>query len=277
MSISVKLSRRRKKTTTNVPRKKTTRVQDPKKRARGDGKEAIDALKRESEAGCRELYFGRSGTGKTHTLLSRLDRSFFYPNGKVNKAAVKNRFFFMYSPSMEGNRAFKSFPHVAKLFKKPYGEHHRVMDENESRELKIKLQMLHKAKKRPYLILDDMGSHTFLKLAKADKNIVEFLSHQASHFQITLILLFQRFKMASPSLRENAEIINLYDTDRLEELKGWHKELFGRDDWNQFMDFWTTVFRKKHDHITIVRTDGGDKKIYKNDNFKTEIKFKPDN
>lgn len=263
MSISVKLAKRRR------VRKKTT----PPKKNRVP-KQAFDTLKREAEAGCREIYFGRSGTGKTHTLLSRLDKTFFFPNGSINKTAIKNRFFFLYSPSIDGNRAFKKFPHVQKLFNKPYGEHHRVMDENESRELKIKIGMLHKAKKRPYLILDDMGTHTFLKLAKADKNIVEFLSNQASHYQITLILLFQRYKMASTSLRENAEIINIYDTDRLEELKGWHKELFGRENWNQFLDFWHKQFRKIHDHITIVRIDGGDKKLFKNDNFKKEIKFK---
>jgi len=219
--------------------------------------------------GSRILYFGRSGCGKTTLLFKRLERQYTKesPTGRVvNKRAVQGKWFIMFLPSFETNRAWEGHEAVKALFEKPYGEHVHDMSEETLHALKITVQnKIDNEKLQPIIVLDDLGGNTTLKLKGERNNIVNLLAKMALHYSVVMISLFQQVTQASPVLRENPDDVTIFKTENEQEMKKIHALYFGEIEWKNFRTRWNDLFAdQKFGYLTVRFKSGGEKELFFN-------------
>jgi hypothetical protein len=236
-----------------------------------------------TNAGCREALFARSKMGKTYLVLERLSLAYFMasmstgPGGakttsyKLRKSRLRGKFFHLYCPTLGGNEAYKKFGHVMQLFSAPYGVTRDTLDREESLRLIAQVKNPTRDIVHRYIIIDDMAGHTFLKQGSADANILGFLGPTGKHYPVTLILLYQRFVNCNVDLRDGLDIVTFFQTDRSDEMENFRKAYFGRVTKDEFAAFWASVFTNPYDHLTMVRENGGEVQLYRNDEFKEPL------
>lgn len=209
--------------------------------------------------GGRELYFGRSGSGKTSLLFERFAKNFPLEHNK-------RFYYFLVMPSFETNRAWEGHENVRKYFEYPNGEAIHELDERSLRGVRAALKtVIGKHKRQPVLILDDQGDNTAVKLSGSKKNIVQDLAKQASHFPVIIIGLFQKVTQASPTFRENVDNVTIFKYDDDKELKQVHSSYFGGYKYDDFKERFLTILKDPYDHLTIKFESGGRKLLIKNE------------
>jgi len=215
-----------------------------------------------SNKGGTHIIVGARKSGKTYFLFKKLQREFF--DGDRPNEAARRHFFVIVQPSYESNTAYGDFPGLKKLFKRPYGTHYTNFDQEVSIEIqKIIRETLAKGKV-PFIIIDDVGGDTYLKSGGSKTNIVNFFAIQASHFDVILWALFQRFTQAPVTLRDQADTITLFNTHSSNELRLYHDTYWGHKEMSSFKKQWFVLFRKPFDHLTIVNKKGGIREYYRN-------------
>lgn len=225
-----------------------------------------------SKTGRRELIYGESGSGKTFLLFKRLTNEFFSA-GKYGlhpkRGLTRKYYFIMVQPSYQFNSAYEEFPYIKQLFQGRYGEHH--LDWTEELSLAIKKIMKKNANKpknkikQIVLVLDDLGQNTWMKSGGSDTNIIQFMSSQAAHYPIRIISLFQRPTDASPSFRNNADIVTFFDSNVKNVLDYYHQDFFGRLSKKNFIAKWNDIFDEPYNSLTILKGSGGHRSYELND------------
>jgi hypothetical protein len=118
--------------------------------------------------------------------------------------------------------------------------------------------------KTPLIIIDDVGADSYMKRGDSKTNIVNFLAKQASHFNVELFTLFQRFTQAPVTLRDQADTVTLFSTSSKPELTLYQQSYFGMMDPKTFRRRWYQVFRMPYDTLTIVNLKGGMREFMRN-------------
>jgi hypothetical protein len=191
----------------------------------------------------RQIYIGRSGVGKTYLLVQNLLKEFEKNRGKylliiVSPTAPLQK---LYEPLREKTNMY--FP---------------TLDEGITDELDNIVRKNYKSKKgkrkTPIIIIDDLGENTYMK-HKQKQNQLNELVVCARHLGAHIVFLFQRIKQATTSVRDNADIIYVFQQENKEQKAMILKEFAGRVPDEVFYRFCERAWRLPYGYVKIDRTD----------------------
>jgi len=208
----------------------------------------------------RSLYIGRSGLGKTHLLTENLFKLFTENNrkikprltivsptapkqpekwGKLKKWVVK--YYPRANPGV-ANQIFLEAEDIYKKFHKP------------GRKKTKKPQTM-------FVVFDDLGESTFLKLSRKENAIREMVTN-ARHQKCHLIFSMQEFTQAMKPLRKNVDFIYIFEIDDVKEKKLIWEAFCGEISIEEFNKLSTRAWNMDWGYIMIDRSTPKEGKKY---------------
>jgi len=191
---------------------------------------------------------GKRNSGKTYFTIQML----------INKKLLKNHFdeIFVINPTLEYDNKWSILDIPDENI---FGEF--SLDLLEELDNHIQEEFKKDNEKKTLLILDDcLGSNDFKK--NNDNNIFNKMIYIGRHYNLSMIILSQKFKGISGGIRSNIDYFITFDTYNDKEKTAIFEE-FGIGNKKQFYQILKYVFTDKYDKMIIDTANGY---FYKNFN-----------
>jgi len=207
--------------------------------------------------GDRRLFLGRSGAGKTYLLTHMLIDI-------LSKIPKNKRVLYIFSPTVYVNEDMK------KLAKFANGKATTINDEL----VETLRRKLNQAKnKHKFVVFDDMGANVYLKYQKKN-NWINDLIIQSRNLNVHLYFAFQKYTQSTNDLRDCADLIYLFKSDNIDEMKKVNKEFCGFIEWKNFSEMLHQCWSKRWGYLLIDRRDSHQNKYYcKRKRIKLQTEF----
>jgi hypothetical protein len=191
----------------------------------------------------RSVYIGRSGTGKTTLLVSKLKEW-------MKNVPKKESELIIVSPTAPLQDIYHGI-------KKRVTKYYSDIDEHVTSELyNICLRNSQKKshQKEIIIVIDDLGESNFMKHS-TKKNLLNQLIVTARHMDCHLCFLFQRMKQATNSLRDNSDLLYLFKVDDLDQRKQFKNSFCSNLTEEQFTKLTQQAWEKPYGYLKIDRRD----------------------
>lgn len=191
---------------------------------------------------------GKRNSGKTHFTIQML----------ISKNLLKKHFdeIYVINPTLQYDNKWKILDIPEENI---FGDF--SLDLLEEIDEKIQEDFKKDEKKKTLLILDDcLGSADFKKNNQG--NIFEKMIYIGRHYNLSMIILSQKFKGIASGIRSNIDYFISFDTYNDKEKSAIFEE-FGIGNKKQFYQLWKYIFTDKYDKMIIDTANGY---FYKNFN-----------
>ncbi len=119
-----------------------------------------------------------------------------------------------------------------------------------------------KRKKQLIFVIDDLGESSWMKRATKNNRLNELVV-TARHNNVHLVFLFQRLNQATPSVRDNADIIISFPLENREARKQFHKQFAGDLTEKQFDEISRRAWGKgRYSYLKIDRRNPYDPEYF---------------
>jgi len=191
----------------------------------------------------RILVVGRSGTGKT-TLVIRMALEAMQKFGKQLELIVV-------SPTFGKQEMFRPLDqavvyHASIINSEVARNIYHHVDENWSKS--------GQKKKKIWVIIDDMGESTFIKLCKKDNSLLNLIT-EARQLDLVMFDLVQRFTQAPTAFRSNAEMGIFFKIESERELRQVWDEFAAELEFETFKKLCDQVWKEPYSYVKICRKD----------------------
>lgn len=213
----------------------------------------------------RRMTCGRSGSGKSTLIANWITENFLMKGTFKIRPEYKNRIKFMVvQPTFKDNTLYEDFPYLKKLFlSKTNSELFFEWNEATGQRI-LKVLKECKGKKQVIILLDDLGGDKKTKVGPASE-AVRMLATSIRHYGGYLISLWQRFMNAHIDLRENVDILDLFMTHNIKELRLIHERFFGdKFSFPEFKNWLKRTLPNPFDALTLEFLNGGKEVYYLN-------------
>jgi len=219
----------------------------------GEQKTNTDIMPRNDE-GSRQLFIGRSGTGKSTLINKKIQNFLSYTKNKKQKSNL-----IFISPTFEYDKAYDPIrKYVEKKAK-------TVNEEVVGKLYNIVTDKSNRKRNNPYLIvIDDLGENTYMKYKQKD-NLLNELIVTARHNNTHLIWSLQKMKQANTLLRRNADRIYGFKIDDINEKNDFYKEFAGELTPKEFNTISNLTWKEPYNYLTIDRTNPYKTQYFHND------------
>jgi Cdc6-like AAA superfamily ATPase len=202
----------------------------------------------------RSVYIGRSGTGKTTLLLTKIKQW-------MKEVPKKKSLLIVVSPTAPLQEGYQKI-------KNRIGKYFNEIDENVTTELynicQENAKKEEKQQKEIIIIIDDLGESNFMKHV-SKHNQLNTLIVTARHMKVHLCFLFQRMKQATNSLRDNADIIYLFKVEDIDQRKQFKNSFCSSLSEEEFKKVTDEAWKAPYGYLKIDRRDPQSEKFYLNE------------
>lgn len=186
--------------------------------------------KTQEEKEFRYYFVGDSGSGKTFLMLKIL---------KMLRQQKKKARVILYSPTANKSDLVKKHD---KLFDK-------IVEDVNDDLIKDGVEYLEGA---PFklMIFDDVGEHAYMGNKKSE---LSQLVINARHEKIHMFFLVQKFTQLNRAVRRNWDVLFLFGTTDLKEIRDFREEILGHMDSKAAKDIFKRSWRKRHDFLRVAK------------------------
>lgn len=202
----------------------------------------------------RSVYIGRSGTGKTTLLISKLREW-------MKVVPKKKRMLIVISPTAPLQEIYKNI-------KTNITHYFSDIDETVTSDLysicQRNAKKPEKQQKEIVIVIDDLGESNFMKRTNK-QNMLNSIIVTARHMKVHLCFLFQRMKQATNSLRDNADVIYLFKVEDVDQRKQFKNSFCGALTEEQFVKLTNEAWKAPFGYLKIDRRDPQSVKYFLNE------------